>query len=239
MMPSSSNNPGCGTQDLSAALGAFADGELDPGSALAIGTHMHGCAECTAQMGFLRALRASLRRAAAPRCPATLRARVASALARERKSPAPRLIPARYAAAAAAACGVVLALAASRPEARQPAPAADPGALGAASMESVLDDLVALHAQPLPPETTDPEDLPRFDQLVGVPVRRPAFHPLSADYQGARVHAMRDRRAALLQYTLAGGRRMTVYVFDSRRVRVQDAPALKPRRVQERPGARR
>ena len=219
-------------RDLPAALSAFADGELCAGYALEIEVHLRGCPACAERVSFLKALRASLRRAAAPRCPGALRARLASTLTRGRVGQAPRLIRARYVAAAAAAAGVVFTLAAaSSPRRDRPAQAVNPDALSATVVESLLDDLVAQHAQPLPPETTDPDDLPRFDPFVGVPVRRSAFLPFHVDFKGARVHAMRERRAAMLQYTVAGGHRITVYLFDSRRIPVQDAPGLKQRRV--------
>jgi hypothetical protein len=110
---------------------------------------------------------------------------------------------------------------------------AAPIASATVGLDTLLDDLVSLHAHPLPPETTDPNELQRFDPLVGVPVRRPAFHPL-VSFNGARVHALRDRRAALLQYTVAGGRRVTVYVFDPRAVPVT-ASRLQPRVIREHP----
>ena len=45
---------------------------------------------------------------------------------------------------------------------------------------------------------------------------------------------MRERRAALLQYTVEGNHRMTVYVFDPRALAMQ-ATRLQPRVVRERP----
>jgi hypothetical protein len=103
------------------------------------------------------------------------------------------------------------------------------------NVESLLDDLVTQHAQPLPPETDDPEELPRWDPFVGVPVRRPKFQSMPVNFMGARVHTMRDRRAALLQYVVGGGHRVTVYLFNSRALPVQKAPLLRPRLIRERP----
>jgi len=64
---------------------------------------------------------------------------------------------------------------------------------GSARFDQILDELVSLHANPLPPEPTNPDELQRFDPLVGVPVRRPAFKPFGANFNGARVHALRCR----------------------------------------------
>ncbi len=87
-----------------------------------------------------------------------------------------------------------------------------------ASFDTLLDDLVALHANPLPPETTNPDDVRKYDALVGVKVRRPTLRaPYLGSYRGARLHAMRDaQRTAMLQYILRDGHHVTVYVFNPR-----------------------
>ncbi|MCC6522196.1 MAG: zf-HC2 domain-containing protein [Polyangiaceae bacterium] len=102
-----------------------------------------------------------------------------------------------------------------------------------ASLENLLDDLVTQHADPLPPETTDPNGLERFNPLVGVRVKRPEFQPYGARYVGARVQAMRERRAAMLQYVVNDRHRVTMYVFDPRRVPVV-AAAPQPRLLHRR-----
>ena len=59
---------------------------------------------------------------------------------------------------------------------------------------------------------------------------------MHANFMGARVHTMRNRRAAVLQYVVKGNHRVTVYLFNSRAVPVQKAqPILKARVVRERP----
>ncbi len=240
MIRSTTCEPTSADRGSTAALDAYADGEFGPGHALEIEAHVRCCPECAERVGFLRALRASLRRArpASPRCPAALRARAAVTIARERArraaDPGARFGRARYVAAACAAAGVALALTASE-RGRDRSAAQEAGALSSAGVGALLDDLVAQHAQPLPPETTDPEDLQRFDPFVGVPVRTPALGPFDVDFTGARLHAIRDRRAAVLQYTTAEGRRVTVYLYDPRKLPVQDAPELRQRRVRERP----
>lgn len=233
------------------ALSAYVDGELDPDHAVDLEAHIIQCPACFGQVKLLRALRVSLKRAKlSAGCPDALRARVAAAIAHERAREEaarraaqpevrPRLIPKRYAAALAVAAGVVFTVGVVR---QKPA---DPELVTAKktsvdtstpSVEVLLDDLVTQHAQPLPPETTNPEDLPRFDPFVGVPVRRPAFKSLPVNFMGARVHTMRDRRAALLQYVVRGNHRVTVYLFNSRALPVQKAqPILQPRVVRERP----
>jgi anti-sigma factor RsiW len=231
----------------------YVDGELDPSHAADMEGHVVECGVCTERVALARATRLSLRRTAAKRaarCPDALRAKLCAAMAEEKQktraprqaaeeTTAPKPIALRYVAALAAAAGVVFAIGVSRTrnvpatnvlrEERAPEEAA------AVGVDTMLDDLVALHKHPLPPETTNPEDLDRFDPLVGVPVRRPAFQPFGARFNGARLHAMRDRRAALLHYTVAGDHRVTVYVFDPRAVPMMRATSLTPRVVRERP----
>jgi hypothetical protein len=142
----------------------------------------------------------------------------------------------KYVAAVAAAAGILAALGVSRLQEKPQVPivANIPNVGTTRDFDELLEDLVSLHARPLPPETTNPEDLPRFEPYVGVPVQRPVFQPFNANFNGARVHAMRDNRAALLQYTVArktGERkehRITVYVFDPRMV------SMRPTRLRER-----
>ena len=70
---------------------------------------------------------------------------------------------------------------------------------------------------------------------VHVQVRRPAFKPLGASFNGARVHPVSDRGALLqVQYTVPDGKRITMYVFNPRVLPVQ-ATRLEPRVVRHRP----
>ena len=56
---------------------------------------------------------------------------------------------------------------------------------------------------------------------------RIAFQPFDGRFKGARVLATADRRAAMLEYTVLGGHRVTVYVFNTRMVPMQ-ATQLEP-----------
>lgn len=232
---------------FSRCMSAYVDGELDPGHAVDMETHVLRCGTCSERVTFLRAMRASMKRTAEKRVPDAMRARLHAAMLAEkrrvkeadREDHSAKLVSWKYAATLAAAAGVALTVAAAKnqkdvavtPELARSGATTEMAA--AAGMDSLLDDLVALHAHPLPPETTNPEELIRFDPLVGVPVRRPAFQPFVASFNGARVHAMRDQRAALLQYTVDGKHRVTVYVFDPRAVPMR-ATRLEPRVVRER-----
>lgn len=104
-----------------------------------------------------------------------------------------------------------------------------------ASLDSLIDDLIALHKRPPAPEMTNPDDLRRFDLDVGVPVRRPALPTFDAQFKGARLYMSREGRAALLQYTVKGDRRVSLYVFDPRAVPMMSSPSLNRRVVADRP----
>lgn len=242
------------------SIDPYLDGELDPCHAVDMEAHVLGCPACAERVATHRAMRASLRRIAdRDHAPDALRARLCAVMlaekrraedAAERPAPAaepapheapssPKVVALKYAVAFAAAAGIAFAVGMSKThgpaEARSGPFAAYAGAASPVELDSMVEDLVALHAHPLPPETTNPEELQRFDPLVGVPVRRPAFQPFGASFDGARVHALRDRRAALLQYSAPGGHRITVYVFDPQVVPVVRATLLRERVVRERP----
>jgi anti-sigma factor (TIGR02949 family) len=227
------------------SIEAYADGELDPSHAADMEAHVLACEPCAERLAFARAIRSSVKRSCDRRVSDALRVRVCAALSEERYRERiqaereadrnePRLIRFRYVAALAAAAGVVFSLGVTRhsgTDGRLDMPTSVSSS-GTMELDSLLDELVALHAHPLPPETTDPDALPRFDPLVGVPVRRPQFKPFGGSFDGARVHAIYDRRAALLQYTMQGGHRVTVYVFDPRVMPVH-VTRLQPRTVHD------
>lgn len=134
------------------------------------------------------------------------------------ESPAPRLVKLRHIVPFAAAATFALVFGAmqlQKQEATQVS-SADSAEVPVqrASLDGLLDDLVAQHAHPPPPETTDPDGLRRFDPYLGIRVRQPAFDGYEARYVGARMH----QRAALLQYILRDSQRVTMYVFDTKRV---------------------
>jgi anti-sigma factor RsiW len=230
---------------FSTHISSYVDGELDPGHIVDVEAHALRCSTCTERIKFLQTMRSSIKRTSNVRPPDAFRARIAAAMMAEKTRVreadqeafgGAKLVSWKYAAALAAAATVVLSVAAAknREDTTASGPARAATVESSMGFDSLLDELVALHANPLPPETTNPEELTRFDPLVGVPVRRPAFQPLGASFNGARVHAMRERRAALLQYTVEGNHRLTVYVFDPRAVAMQ-ATRLQPRVVRERP----
>lgn len=245
---------------FSCSASAFVDGELEPTLAAELESHALACGSCAERVQMLRALRGSLKRTCRAQAPAALRAKALAALdalerARERGSSEratnERVANAERAALGwkvafplAAAAGVLVAVGFTAYRARHDARTAGLGAAATPSsndvssglnLESMLEELVSLHAQPLPPETTSVDELGKFEPIVGVPLRRPAFQsPFNASFRGARVHSLRDRRAALLQYVAPGEHRVTVYVFDPTKVPLKTT-VLRPRMVRERP----
>jgi hypothetical protein len=105
-----------------------------------------------------------------------------------------------------------------------------------AGLDNLVDDLVAQHANPPPPETTDPEAVGRFSPYVGVNVKRPHFKDPDIHWVGARMVRHRGHKAtsaayrAMHQYRVRDKRRLTVYVFDPRKVKMR-AARLRERHV--------
>jgi anti-sigma factor RsiW len=237
---------------FSATIAPYVDGELDAGHAVDMESHMIGCAECAERVALVQATRLSLRRTAVHHAPPALCSRIRATIESEKaraviaSEPAdamgPKLIRLRYAVGLAAAAGVVFAMGMSRymQTPREAVVGGEPRvwadtASTTVGIDGLLEELIALHARPLPPDITDPEQLQRFDPLVGVQVRRPAFAPFGANFDGARVHAVSDRGALVqLQYTVPDGKHVTVYVFNPRVVPVQAATRLKSRTVRQR-----
>jgi len=94
-----------------------------------------------------------------------------------------------------------------------------------------VEDLALFHARPLPPEEIDPQRIQsRFSPIVGVPVRPVRFEAPPAQtwtFAGARLMPMHDESAATLFYDL-NGTRVTVFVYDPSRIRVQPGCCLVP-----------
>ncbi len=237
---------------LARCLGAYVDGELDASHATDIEQHADACSGCAERVASLRALRHSLKRSMTKvRAPEALRERLCQKL-REPTSQPVRVhvrLPSNddggskwtrghYAVGLAAAAGIAFAFGMTddRQSTRQNLMevSATPSSTSVAGLfDSLLEDLVDLHANPLPPETTNPDDLPRWDPLVGVRIPKPKFQPFGASFKGARVYGSAQRRAAALEYMVLGGHRVTMYVFNPRAIPVKPT-RLSPRKLQQR-----
>jgi anti-sigma factor RsiW len=100
--------------------------------------------------------------------------------------------------------------------------------------DALLEEFVAEHSHPLPPERTDPKDVRAFEQYVGVPVHPAIFERRAgARLVGGRMIPVNRERAAMLQYEIGQGqeiRRVSVLVYDPRRIQVHGGE-LAPRAV--------
>jgi anti-sigma factor (TIGR02949 family) len=227
----------------------YVDGELDPAHAAGLEVHVLECPMCSERVGLARAVRNSLKRAAAAqavRAPEAVRERVAATIAkmgttggagRGAGDHGSSLLPRRSAMAAATIAGFLCAMGAAHlhekaaNDAARVSEAPPPIASASATLDldGVLDDLVALHRRPPRPETTNPDEVARFDLDVGVPVRRPALPTFEARFTGARLYATHKARAALLQYTINREHRVSLYVFDPTVLKMKDAAGLRRR----------
>jgi anti-sigma factor RsiW len=235
----------------------YVDGELDPAHAAGVEVHVLECPMCSERVALARAVRKSLKRSAqrqAVRAPEAVRERVAATIAKLGAGGSAgsgggdhgsRSLPRKSAMAAAAIAGFLCAMGAARFHAMGAArfhamdadanDAAHAGeALSASAsttldLDGVLDDLVALHRRPPRPETTNPDEVARFDLDVGVPVRRPALPTFEARFTGARLYATHKARAALLQYTINRNHRVSLYVFDPTVLKMKEAAGLRRR----------
>jgi anti-sigma factor RsiW len=121
---------------------------------------------------------------------------------------------------------------------KQPMAMSDTGAarLGAGfSNDEVINQLVDVHSRPLRPETPDPKEVRAFEREVGVPVHVPQLQK-NARFVGGRLLPMQGgERAAMLQYEViqanGGVERVSVFIYDPRRVQIRSVDQLPPRAV--------
>ncbi len=255
MKPSSTPSPNS-CRRLAPAVTTFVDGELGPSQVVEVETHLSECGRCRERVALDRAVRASLQGLARPSAPEGLRRRVLASMASERReaeaseayeqaAPPPRA-PYKYMAPLAMAAGFALMLTTYKggpsPSGTTAARSAQPPTSNAAAasmpmgLDSLIEELVTQHAEPLPPEVTRQDDVRAFNPFIGVPVEAPKLTGYGANFYGGRMLPVREQRAAMLQYHMAGGHRVTVYVYDPRRVQ-PERRWLRERVVRSAPGS--
>jgi anti-sigma factor RsiW len=216
---------------------AYLDGELSAPQVLDVEKHTQACSTCAERIMLDRAMRASLRREVTLHKPdPSFRNRVAASLTAERNRGAqpqwtlPRSNETRAAGASTFGWRNLLLVAATFAVAvpigmqlrNRNQSGAQPTVQTAASVDidTLIDKFVDWHAHPLPPEITGTGDFPAFEPYVGVPVRPPTFTVVSAQLLGARILPFQEQRAtAMLQYKTQSGNRISVYVYDPRRIK--------------------
>jgi anti-sigma factor RsiW len=215
-------------------LGPYADGELEVEKQAEVEGHVDECEECREHVALSRAMRGTLKKVVRAEASAGLRARALAAMKAEAARGSARateqekqrahgkwrtFVPLATAAAFALMWGAM-----SRGSLRT----TETDATRAGVNDELLEELVAEHSRPLPMhDAKDPSEAQKLEPYVGVPVRTAAFQKRSGGrFVGGRVLPVHQERAAMLQYEIGDGtemRRVSIIVFDPRRIQVRDA----------------
>jgi hypothetical protein len=103
------------------------------------------------------------------------------------------------------------------------------------SNDELVNQFVDVHSHPMHPETPDPKEVRAFEREVGVPVHVPQLEKNARFVGGRLLPVQGGERAAMLQYEVAqangGVQRVSVFVYDPRRVHIRSAEQLAPRAV--------
>ena len=234
-------------RDRSRMLGSFLDGQLAPETLLEIDEHLSGCETCREEVKLLSAMRFSLKRVVRTAAPAGMYERIGNAMSAERLREEARATSCAGAAAFAAfgameptetsftwrsmvPLATAAALALVWGAATRGVPQSSDRQARAGFGDDLLSMLVAEHSRPLPPETTDRETVRGFERYVGVPVRPRSLERAGAHLVGGRLVPLHTQRAAMLQYELGNGRRVSVLVYDAEKIQIGSAD-LSPREI--------
>jgi anti-sigma factor RsiW len=204
----------------------YLDDELEPSQLLEVEKHTTTCTTCRERIQLDRAIRMGVRRSVGTKASESFRARVTHSMTAERWASAERAaasgVPTWRAVGLAVAATVAAVVGLERqnhPESEGSARSIQANASASMGLDAMIDKFVDWHARPLPPEITNANDLPGFEPYVGVPVRPRALAPFGAKLLGGRILPVQEQNcAAMLQYTLDGSHRVSIYVFDPRRV---------------------
>lgn len=119
----------------------------------------------------------------------------------------------------------------------QPMALGDATRIGAGfTNDELVNQFVDVHSRPLRPETPDPLEVRGFEREVGVPVHVAQFQNNARFVGGRLLPVQGGERAAMLQYEVVqpnggGVQRVSVFVYDPRRVQIRSADKLAPRSV--------
>jgi anti-sigma factor RsiW len=204
----------------------YLDDELEPSQLLEVEKHTATCITCRERLQLDRAIRMGVRRSVTATASASFRARVAHSMTAERFASAERAQSASgvptWRAVGLAVAATVAAVVGLERQVHQDASNARPAQANASAvvgLDALIDQFVDWHARPLPPEITNANELPGFEPYVGVPVQPLTLARFGAKLVGGRILPMHQQNcAAMLQYTLDGSHRVSIYVFDPRRV---------------------
>lgn len=94
------------------------------------------------------------------------------------------------------------------------------------TLEGALDRLIDYHSSPPRPQVTSADLLPELEPDVGVRMQLPKLDAsYGARWEGASLVPVRNQRAASFRYQLPKNK-VTLYVFNASRLRVQDSRIL-------------
>ncbi len=227
-------------QHLAQLVSPYMDGELSTSETIDVQQHVEGCSHCAQLVRFERATRNTMKKVVyADRAPESLRAKIAMTLAEARSqgvepgdvsSISPNLLSWKVVGALSAAAALVMALGAFNNQSQMGARPELGGAITASatsiSLDGFVNDLIDQHVDPLPPEAQTPTEIPSLDRFVGVPVRALSPNGYHSQLLGARVVPVLRHRTAMLQYMLANGHRVSVYVYNPHQLPVERAKFL-------------
>ena len=198
---------------------AYVDGEFAEEDRVEFERHLAECPRCREAARFEAQFKASLRaRLPRPPCPSALRARI---MAQLDAAPVPGSRVRRFAyrsVLVAAAAAVLLAFVFT----------------GRGETLPVVEESIHRHERNLPLDVVSPVEgrvSSWFQGKVDFPVRPPRLKVVGADLLGGRVSHMRERQAALLQYSVHG-QKVSVLIFDPGDLSLQ---AARVRRIGNRP----
>jgi hypothetical protein len=107
--------------------------------------------------------------------------------------------------------------------------------LGGFSNDELVNQFVDIHSHPMRPESADPKEVRAFEREVGVPVHVPQLEKNARFVGGRLLPVQGGERAAMLQYEVVqangGVQRVSVFIYDPRRVQIRSAEQLPPRAV--------
>ena len=231
-------------------LDAYADGELEPEHVLEIEAHLADCHGCSSRLQLEHAMKKSLRRQvyAQSEPSEAFSDRILASFSAEAEREAIGNLDATSRRGAMLSWSSITPLAAAAAiallwssQANKKPTTTNPGSNNAyqASMqplnvEQLLDEIVDRHIDRSKPEVTEPALLDGMEPEVGVPMHFPSLQQYGARWQGGRVVSLRhgNEHAASLKF-LVDGHRVTVYVYNSERLRL--GSPLKPRVVANEP----
>jgi anti-sigma factor RsiW len=203
----------------------YLDDELEPSQLLEVEKHTATCTTCRERVQLDRAIRMGVRRSVGVKTSATFRARVTHSVTAERWASADRAqaasgIPTWRAVGLAMAATIAAVVGLERQNRQESDGAARPvqaNASATVGLDAMIDQFIDWHARPLPPEITNANDLLGFEPYVGVPVQPRGLSTFGAKLLGGRILPVKEQNcAAMLQYTLDGSHRVSIYVFDPR-----------------------